>query len=40
MSLIDIKSFYAFVKPEGYFVDVKSVLDPASMPKGVRYWSL
>ncbi len=38
--LDDIKSFYAYVKPEGYFIDVKSVIDPASMPKHLKYWSL
>ncbi len=28
------------LKPQGVLIDVKSVIDPATVPKGVTYWSL
>ncbi|MFT7579155.1 MAG: UDP-N-acetyl-D-galactosamine dehydrogenase [Myxococcota bacterium] len=30
----------AGLKPDGVVIDVKSILDPASLPKGLTYWSL
>ena len=37
---LDAKSLVARLKPGGVMVDVKSVLDPATVPAGTRYWSL
>ena len=28
------------LKPQGVLIDVKSVIDPATVPKGMTYWSL
>lgn len=32
--------WYAAIRESGWLIDVKSVLDPKSLPKTVRYWSL
>lgn len=29
-----------FLRPDGVLMDVKSVLDPATLPKTIHYWSL
>jgi UDP-N-acetyl-D-glucosamine/UDP-N-acetyl-D-galactosamine dehydrogenase len=31
---------FARLKPQGVLIDVKSVIDPAAVPKGMTYWSL
>ncbi|MDX2027257.1 MAG: nucleotide sugar dehydrogenase [Alphaproteobacteria bacterium] len=36
----DIAELWAFVRPKGWLVDVKSVIDPATLPTHMRYWSL
>ena len=36
----DPSKLFAALKPEGIVIDVKSALDPASVPKGLTYWSL
>ena len=38
--LDDTAGLLARVKDGGVVMDVKSVLDPASLPRGLRYWSL
>jgi UDP-N-acetyl-D-glucosamine/UDP-N-acetyl-D-galactosamine dehydrogenase len=38
--LLDQTKLLAKLKPLGIFIDVKSAIDPASVPKGVTYWSL
>jgi UDP-N-acetyl-D-galactosamine dehydrogenase len=38
--LQDIPALLAKLKPLGVVIDVKSAIDPASVPKGVTYWSL
>jgi UDP-N-acetyl-D-glucosamine/UDP-N-acetyl-D-galactosamine dehydrogenase len=36
----DMESLWSTIRPKGWVVDVKSVLDQAQLPKHVRYWSL
>ncbi len=36
----DLPSLWETLRPNGYVIDVKSVLDTATLPKGLRYWSL
>ena len=36
----DPAKLFARLKPNGVLIDVKSVVDPASVPKGITYWSL
>jgi UDP-N-acetyl-D-galactosamine dehydrogenase len=36
----DLASLWPAVRAKGWVVDVKSILDPASLPSHVRYWSL
>jgi UDP-N-acetyl-D-galactosamine dehydrogenase len=36
----DLAGLWAGLRPDGYIIDVKSTLDPARLPKGLRYWSL
>ena len=38
--LRDLPALLAKLRPLGVFIDVKSAVDPASVPKGVTYWSL
>lgn len=38
--LTDPAKLFAKLKPQGVLIDVKSVIDPASVPKGITYWSL
>lgn len=38
--LQDMASLYKCVRPNGWFVDVKSVVEPSSLPQGLHYWSL
>jgi UDP-N-acetyl-D-galactosamine dehydrogenase len=38
--LSDAGKLFARLKPNGVLIDVKSVIDPASVPKGMTYWSL
>jgi len=38
--LNDMPKLFAKLKPQGVFIDVKSAIDPASVPKGITYWSL
>ncbi len=38
--LSDPSKLFAMLKPQGVLIDVKSVVDPASVPKGITYWSL
>jgi len=38
--LANPKDLFARVKPNGIVIDVKSALSPASVPSGLRYWSL
>jgi UDP-N-acetyl-D-galactosamine dehydrogenase len=33
-------TLFGMLKPEGVFIDVKSAIDPASVPNGLTYWSL
>ncbi|MDP9126968.1 MAG: nucleotide sugar dehydrogenase [Pseudomonadota bacterium] len=35
-----IRSVWGAIRPNGWVVDVKSVLDPKALPEHVRYWSL
>jgi len=40
-ALVDnISGFWPLLSPGGYIIDVKSVLNPADLPRGLRYWSL
>ena len=36
----DLAALYSSVRPKGWVVDVKSVIDPANIPGHLRYWSL
>ena len=36
----DPAKLFAKLKPQGVLIDVKSVIDPASVPSGITYWSL
>lgn len=36
----DPTKLYAKLKPQGVLIDVKSAIDPASVPSGITYWSL
>jgi UDP-N-acetyl-D-galactosamine dehydrogenase len=36
----DAKGLLARLKPGGVFIDVKSVMHPSQMTRGIRYWSL
>jgi UDP-N-acetyl-D-galactosamine dehydrogenase len=38
--LKDAKGLQARIKPGGVFIDVKSVMHPSQMTRGIRYWSL
>jgi len=38
--LSDPSKLFAMLKPQGVFIDVKSVVEPASLPSGLTYWSL
>ena len=38
--LNDTKKLFAMLKPQGVLIDVKSAIDPASVPGGLTYWSL
>ena len=38
--LAEANKLFARLKPNGVLIDVKSVIDPASAPKGLTYWSL
>lgn len=38
--LDDLASYWSTLLPNGFVIDVKSVIDPATLPKGLRYWSL
>lgn len=38
--LDDLPGLYKGLLPGGYFIDVKSAVDPKSLPKGLKYWSL
>lgn len=34
------KKLWSCLKPKGWVIDIKSVLDTQSLPRGMRYWSL
>ncbi|NTU77149.1 MAG: nucleotide sugar dehydrogenase [Alphaproteobacteria bacterium] len=36
----DIPSLWAMVKPNGFVIDIKSLLNPSDVPANLRYWSL
>lgn len=36
----DKAKFLSALRPQGWVIDIKSVIDPASLPQGLRYWSL
>jgi UDP-N-acetyl-D-galactosamine dehydrogenase len=36
----EIQEFLDMIRPGGALIDVKSALDPASIPDGIQYWSL
>jgi UDP-N-acetyl-D-galactosamine dehydrogenase len=36
----NLASLWPMMRPKGWVIDVKSVLDPASLPGHLRYWSL
>ena len=36
----DLADLWRVIRPRGWVVDVKSALDPAELPRHVRYWSL
>ena len=36
----DLPDLWTALRPGGYVADIKSVIDPASLPQGLRYWSL
>jgi len=36
----DIESLWSDIRPNGLFVDVKSVIEPSRLPQGLHYWSL
>jgi UDP-N-acetyl-D-galactosamine dehydrogenase len=36
----DLAGWWKALRPEGWVIDVKSVVDPAVLPQGLRYWSL
>lgn len=36
----NMERFWPTLQPNGIVVDIKSVINPASLPKGLRYWSL
>jgi UDP-N-acetyl-D-galactosamine dehydrogenase len=36
----DLPALWASVRPKGWVIDIKSVLDPKALPPHVRYWSL
>jgi UDP-N-acetyl-D-galactosamine dehydrogenase len=38
--MADPSKLFARLKPQGVLIDVKSVIDPAIVPKGITYWSL
>jgi UDP-N-acetyl-D-galactosamine dehydrogenase len=38
--MADPAKLFARLKPQGVLIDVKSVIDPATVPKGITYWSL
>lgn len=38
--MTEIDSFWSAVKPQGLVIDIKSILDPAKLPKHLRYWSV
>jgi len=38
--MADRAKLFAMLRPDGALVDVKSVLDPATVPAGISYWSL
>jgi UDP-N-acetyl-D-galactosamine dehydrogenase len=38
--MADPSKLFARLKPQGVLIDVKSVIDPATVPKGITYWSL
>jgi UDP-N-acetyl-D-galactosamine dehydrogenase len=38
--IADPSALYAMLHPGGAMIDVKSALDPASTPAGIKYWSL
>lgn len=38
--LADPEALFCMLRPSGAFIDVKSALHPASVPNGIRYWSL
>jgi len=35
-----LPDLWAGLRPQGWIIDVKSVLDPGALPEGLRYWSL
>lgn len=36
----DLDSLWSSIRPKGWVIDVKSVLDPKKLPQNLRYWSL
>ncbi len=36
----DIAGLLSGLRPKGWVIDIKSVLDPAGLPQGLQYWSL
>lgn len=36
----EVTKLWANIRPKGWLIDVKSVIDPGSLPQGLRYWSL
>jgi UDP-N-acetyl-D-galactosamine dehydrogenase len=35
-----LPELWASIRPQGWFVDIKSIFSPTTMPQHVRYWSL
>jgi len=36
----DMTKLWSSLRPKGWVIDVKSAVDPATLPQGLRYWSL
>src|SRR3984957_9454354 len=36
----DLASLWPTIRPKGWIIDVKSILDPSTLPGHLRYWSL
>jgi UDP-N-acetyl-D-galactosamine dehydrogenase len=36
----DLEGLLKTIKPKGWLIDIKSAIDPATLPSHIQYWSL